>query len=397
MIDRPYDRCVLGAISVGLFVPAVPLLGNPSNLIALLLLGCLIFGTRRRELRDLFYGMLLVASLAIVSTVTGLLVTNGAYAFNPNPFAVFLRIQICYLAIRSANDVRKMQPVLLWMGVATSAFSVGQFYLPSFSDVTRTYYLAAERIAVLGTDLDGGAFVRVIGPYENPSSVALVSVLLLLFAFHLYSQQRLSLIWVLFCSAVNILAGLFSLSKLFFITAPLLLVQLFALGYRRTVVMVILATMAVAEIFFTQDNLLVDVVRYAMNAAVDPAIALEGRYLGEQLEAVFRSPVFGYGLIELSDVVINDSAYLSIVYLIGGFGLFVFGALFTVWILRRRSVLPVTFFLTIATIMVAGIGANSILGYRLDIFLSALCSVLYLNSRFSKKHNSHADHRNSNV
>lgn len=384
MIDRPYDRCVLGAISVGLFVPAVPLLGNPSNLTALLLLGCLIFGTRGRALRDLFYGMLLVASLAIVSTVTGLLVANGAHALNPNPFAVFLRIQICYLAIRSANDVGKMQPVLLWMGVATSAFAVGQFYLPSFSDVTRTYYLAAERIAVLGTDLDGGAFVRVIGPYESPSSVALVSVLLLLFAFHLYSQKRLSLIWVLFCSAVNILAGLFSLSKLFFITAPFLLVQLFALGYRRTAVMVILATLAVTGIFFTQDSLLVDVVRYAMNAAVDPAVALEGRYLGEQLEAIFRSPVFGYGLIELSDVVINDSAYLSVVYLIGGFGLCVLGALLIVWTLRRLSVLPVTFFLMVATIMVAGVGANSILGYRLDVFLSALCSVLYLNNKRSK-------------
>ena len=384
MIDRPYDLCVLGAISVGLFVPAVPWLGNPSNLTALLLLGCLIFGSRRRELRDLFYGMLLVASLAIVSTVTGLLVTNGAYAFNPNPFAVFLRIYICYLAIRSANDVRKMQPALLWMGVATSAFAVGQFYLPSFSDLTRTYYLATERIAVFGNDLDGDALVRVIGPYENPSSVALVSIVLVLFTFHLYSQKRLSLVWALFCSAVNILAGLFSLSKLFFITAPLLLVQLFALGYRRTVVMVILATMAVAEIFFTQDNLLVDVVRYAMNAAVDPAVALEGRYLVEQLEAVFRSPIFGYGLIELSNVVINDSAYLSIVYLIGGFGLCVFGALLIVWILRRLSVLPVTFFLTVVTIMVAGVGANSILGYRLDVFLSALCSMLYLNNKLSR-------------
>ena len=213
MIDRPYDRSVLAAISIGIFAPAVPGLGNPSNLTALLLLGCLIGGSRSRALRDLFYGVMLVSALAIVSTVTGLLLANGAYLFNPNPFGVFLRIQICYLAIRSATDIKKIQPALLWMGVATSAFAVGQFYLPSFSDFTRTYYLAEERIAVFGTDLDGDALVRVIGPYENPSSVALVSVLLLLFAFHLYSQKRLSLIWVLFCSVVNILAGLFSLDR----------------------------------------------------------------------------------------------------------------------------------------------------------------------------------------
>ena len=388
---------MLLAISVGVFVPAVPWLGNPSNLTALLLLICLIAGGRTRAIRDLLYGIVLVASLAVVATVTGLLLTNEAYVFNPNPFVVFLRIQICYLAIRGANDVGKMQLSLLWIGVATSAFSVGQFFLPSFSDFTRTYYLAAERITVFGSGLDNDAVVRVIGPYENPSSVALVSILLLLFTFHLYSQKRLSFIWVLFCSALNILAGLFSLSKLFFITAPLLLIQLFALSYRRTVVMVIAITMIAADIFFMQDNVLVDVVRYAMNAAIDPTVALEGRYLGEQLEAVFGSPIFGYGLIELSDVVINDSAYLSIAYLIGGFGLFVLSALLTVWVLRRRSVLPVTFFLMIATIMVAGIGGNSILGYRLDIFLSALCSVLYLNSRFSKQHNLHAYHRNSNV
>ncbi|MGV8934631.1 MAG: hypothetical protein ACOH1I_08410 [Gallionellaceae bacterium] len=388
---------MLLAISVGVFAPAIPLLGNPSNLTALLLLSCLIAGGRTKEMRDLLYGILLVASLAVVATLAGLLLANQAYVFNPNPFVVFLRIQICYLAIRGAKDVGKMQCALLWIGVATSAFSVGQFFLPSFSDFTRTYYLAAERITVFESGMDSDAVVRVIGPYENPSSVALVSILLLLFAFHLHSQKRLSFLWVLFCSALNILAGLFSLSKLFFITAPLLLIQLFALGYRRTVFMVIVITMIAAEIFFKQDNVLVDVVRYAMNAAVDPTVALEGRYLGEQLQAVFRSPIFGYGFIELSDVVINDSAYLSIIYLIGGFGFSVLGAFLAVWVLRRRSVLPATFFLTVATIMVAGIGANSILGYRLDIFLSALCSVLYLNSRLSKPHNLHADHRYSNV
>lgn len=397
MIDRPYDQSVLAAICIGIFVPAVPVLGNPSNLTALLLLGCLIGGGRSGALRDLFYGVMLVSSLAIVSTVTGLLLANGAYVFNPNPFGVFLRIQICYLAIRSATDIKKIQPAFLWMGVATSAFAVGQFFIPSFSDFTRTYYLAEERISVFENDIDGDALVRVIGLYENPSSVALVSSVMLLYAFHLYSQKRLSLIWLLFCSTLNILAGIFSLSKLFFITAPLLLIQLFTLGYRRTVVMVIVITMIGAEIFFAQDSVLVDVVRYAMNAALDPNIALQGRYLGEQLETVFKSPIFGYGLIELREVVINDSAYLSIVYLIGAFGLFVLGALLTVWVLRRRSVLPVTFFLTVATIMVAGVGANSILGYRLDIFLSALCSVLYLNSRLSKQHNLHADHRNPNV
>lgn len=375
----------------------MPWLGNPSNLTALLLLACLIGGSRSGALRDLFYGLVVVVLLAMVSTLAGLLLAKDAYFFNPNPFVVFLRIQLCYLAIRSANDIPKMQSALLWMGVATSAFAVGQFYFPSFSDFTRTYYLAAERIAVFGNDLDSEAIVRVIGPYENPSSVAIVSSVLLLFTFHLYSQKKLSLILALFCSTLNILAGVFSLSKIFFITAPLLLIQLFALGYRWTAVVVILATLILAEIFFAQDNVLVDVVRYAMNAAVDPTVALEGRYLGEQLEAVSNSPIFGYGSIELSDVVINDSAYLSIVYLVGGFGLLVLIAILIMWILRRKSVLPVTFYLTVITILVAGIGSNSILGYRLDVFLSALCSMLYLNNRLSKQIIQHANHRNSNV
>ena len=397
MINRPYDRSVLLAVSIGLFAPAIPLLGNPSNLTALLLLICLIVAGRTKEICDLLYGFLLVGSLAVLATLAGLLIANEGYVFNPNPFVVFLRIQICYLAIRSVKDVGKMQLPLLWIGVATSAFAVGQFFLPSLCDFTRKYYLASERITVFESGTDSDAIVRVVGPYESPSSVALVSIILIFFTFHLYSQKRLSFIGGLFCSALNILAGLFSLSKLFFITAPLLLIQLSALGYRRAVFMVIGITMIAAEVFFTQNNVLVDVVRYAMNAAVDPAVALEGRYLGEQLEAVFNSPILGYGFIELSNVVINDSAYLSVIYLVGFFGTSLLSAFLLVWVLRQRAVLPVTFFLTTATMLVAGIGANSILGYRLDIFLTALCSVLYLNSSHSKPNNLHANHCNSNI
>lgn len=379
-----------------MFVPAISWLGNPSNLAVLLLLACLVCGGRWEALRDFFYGVVLVGSLSLVSTVAGLLFANEAYIFNPSPFAVFLRIQICYLAIRSANDLKRMHPALLWMGLAASGFAVGQFYFPSFSDFTRTYYLAPERIAVFGDELDGAAIVRVIGPYENPSSVALAAIVLALFAIHMYWRKRLSFAGLLLCSALTLFTGLLSLSKIFFIAAPLLLLQLVALGYRRTAAAVIVSTFIAGEIFFAQDSVLVDVVRYSLNAAVDPTVALQGRYIADQMEALSKSPIFGYGLIELSNVVINDSAYLFLVYLVGGFGLCVLGSTILLWILRRRSSLSVTFFLTVATILLAGVGSNSILGYRLDIFLSALCSVLYLDIE-AKKTISYADHCNSNV
>ena len=266
MFERNYDRIVLIAISLGLFAPAIPSIGSPSNPAALLLLACLIIGGRTKEIRDLLYGILLVTFLVLIATLAGLYYVEGEYVINIKPFVVFLRIQICYLAIRGANDIAKMQLPLLCIGVSTCAFSVGQFFIPSLTEFTRNYYLAAERITVLESPINSDTLVRIIGPYENPSSVGLISILLLLFTFYLNSQKKIPFISTTFFLVLNILSGILSFSKIFFITLPLLIIQLLSFKQRPALFHLIFVIMIVIIILLIQDQQFFDIAYYAINA-----------------------------------------------------------------------------------------------------------------------------------
>jgi hypothetical protein len=384
MIGNSYNLSVLVAIGIGLFSPAVPWLGTPSNLAALLLFFCLFFGKRINELHSLFYGLLLIGSLVVLSTIAGFLLTNQSYTLNINPIAVFIRIQICFLAICGSNNVREMQTPLLFMGVAASLFAIGQFFFPYISEITRLYYLNPERSIVFG-EMESGELVRVVGPYENPTSVALACMVMLIFTIHVYHKKYLSLVWVLIFVMINIMAGLYSFSKLFFAVMPLLIIQLFILGYRKITLIVIFFVLVFWQLFLTLDTDLVNVVQYAFNAAFDPNLSFDGRYLPEQISIIFNSFVFGYGIISIENIIINDSLYLSMIYQFGVFGLCLIIAHLGGAILRRILLLPISFFLLITIILIAGLGANSIIGYRVDIFITAFCSVLYASARPLRK------------
>jgi hypothetical protein len=384
MLKLQYDRCIVFAIGLGLFMPATSWLANPSNLTAILLFFCLILFRKRKALKDLFFGIFLISSLAIISSIVGFIVANKMYDLNPKPFMVFLRIQICYLALRHTVNSQSIKFSLLWIGLAAMIFAIAQFYIPSISIFTQKYYLAEERAALFENTNYENTILRATSFYESPSSVALVSIALSIFALHLYSTEKFAVIRVLPIWFICMMAGIFSFSKIL-IFAPFVLLQLFFLGYRWATFISLLTIFIAGKIFLTKDFLLVDLLKYTVNSAISPSSALDGRYLDTQLDIILNSPIFGYGIISTSDVVINDSVFLVLFYLIGGFGFCVLSTLLGIWIFRRMTCLPFSFFLIVGLFIFAGLGSNSILGYRVDIFLTALCSMIYFCNKSSLK------------
>jgi len=82
--------------------------------------------------------------------------------------------------------------------------------------------------------------------------------------------------------------------------------------------------------------------------------------------------IFGYGIVEINDVNINDSMYLGIVYKIGFFGLFIILSKIFFLIINRIDILPISFYFVMFVILISGIGSKAIMGFRLDIYLTAL-------------------------
>jgi len=352
--------------------------GNPENIAALVLLALVLSSGARARITGLAYAILAIVILACMSTVVGWLTIGSSYSINLRAFGPFLRVAVCFQALRCADNPAVLQGRLLWLGASSSVFAILQYLSPTVAAFTSAHYLAAERSAAFTHDFSGDSIVRVIGFFENPSSVALLSIVLILLTIQAFSVGRLGRKALLLFVALHLAAGILSMSKIFFAGLPLVLIQLFLLRYRLAAFSMALAAAIGVILILNTSNPLVDVVRYAFNATLDPDIALKGRYLDEQVAVLMQSPFFGYGLVAVDDVNINDSAYLVTGYLFGALGTFVIAALLSGWLWRRRETLHASHYLVLAIILVAGVGANSLLGFRVDIFLTALCALLFI-------------------
>lgn len=375
------DDALLLAVVLAVASPALPLLGNPSNLATLILFVTFMQKAEDRARVRCLYLLLLILGLGCLSTVVGSVRVVGSYSVNPNAFGPFFRVAVCACAMACTDRPVEMQRRLLWLGCAASLFAVTQYFSPAVSAFTSAHYLAPERSSVFTEDFSGESIVRVIGVYENPSSVALVALCLILVSVHSFAAGNLSRRALAFFVVVNLMAGVLSLSKVFFAGLPILFAQLLVLRMGKAAVLLLLAAAAGAWAMHTMDSPLVDVVRYAVESALDPDAALKGRYLADQEQAVSQSWLFGHGIASVQDVVINDSAYLVVGYLIGAFGAAVLALHLAWWLWSGRRHVPVTLILVLAALLLAGIGANSVLGYRVDIMATALAASLCMASQ----------------
>lgn len=375
------DDALLFAVVLALGSPALPLIGNPTNLAALILFIALMRSAPGSARLRCLYLLALVAALGSTSTVVGAVRVVGSYSINPNAFGPFFRVVVCACAIACASRPAELQRRLLWVGFAASLFAVMQYFSPAVAEFTADHYLALERSSVFTEDFSSESIVRVIGVYESPSSVALMALSLILVSIHAFAAGTLSRSTLALFIIVNLAAGVLSLSKIFFAGLPVLLAQLIVLRFGKAAILSLLAAMVSVWATYTMDSPLVDLVRYAVESSLDPHVALKGRYLADQEQVVYRSWLFGHGIASVQSVVINDSAYLVVGYLIGALGAAVLGLHLAWWLWASRSRVPFTLLLVLAILSLAALGANSVLGYRVDIFVTALAVLLTTDSR----------------
>jgi hypothetical protein len=378
------DFLLFLAVLMAVTMPVLPLTGNPTNLAAIALLVALTRqGAERARLRCL-YLVALIIFLGSLSTAAAAVTAIGSYSLNPNSFGPFFRMAICGCAIASANRPAQLHSRLLWIGCAGSLFSILQYFSPAVTEFTSIHYLAAERSSVFTEDFSGDSIVRVVGVYENPSSVALMALCLILATVHSYANGRLSRVILMLFVVINFVAGMLSLSKIFFAGLPIIFLQLLMLRFRKAAVLSLSAAILLAWVVYSLEDPLIDVVRYALESALNPDSALKGRYLAEQEKVVAQSWIFGHGIADVQHVIINDSAYLVIFYLIGLFGATALGLHVVWWMRSGGRHVPLTLLLMITVVLLAGVGANSILGFRVDIIMTALAVSMYMDSRRKK-------------
>lgn len=367
------DDVLLLAVLLAVACPStLPLVGNPTNWAAALLLGVPIFARATVARLRLTYLLTLVVAMAALATVAGEFAGGGDLPINPNAFGPFVRLAVCACAVACAIDPLAMHRKLLWIGAAASLFAIFQYAFPEVAEFTARYYLGDERSAVFTEDFSGDSIVRVIGVYENPSSVALLAIMLVLLSVHSYARHNIGRWALTLFLIVNLAAGVLSLSKVFFACLPLVLIQLVLLRFNKSAALALLVIALGAWVVFQVDDPLLDLIRYALISALDPDTALKGRYLADQEQAVSRSWLFGHGVVTVGGVNVNDSAYLVLGFLVGAFGIAVLGLHLVYWIWRARRSVPATFWLVLAALLIAGVGANSVLGFRVDILTAAL-------------------------
>jgi hypothetical protein len=344
------DDVLLLAVLVAVACPTVPLIGYPTNVAAALLLGVLMASRATAARLRLAYLLMLVTGIGALSTIAGAVAVGGAYSVNPNAFGPLVRLVVC----GCVRDPLGLQRRLLLIGAAASAFAILQFVFPAVAEFTSNHYLGAERSAVFTEDFSGDSIVRVIGVYENPSSVALLAIALILLSVHAYARRNLGGWELSLFVIVNAGAGVLSLSKIFFAGVPLLLIQLLVLRFGKSALVVLLALALGAWVIYHVDSPTLDVIRYALDSTLDPDAALKVRYLADQEEVVANSWLFGHGVANVEGVNVNDSAYLVLGYLIGAFGAAVLALHILYWILSARRSIRTTFYLVLAAVQVRG-------------------------------------------
>lgn len=381
-----FDYVIFLAILIAVVCPTLPVFGNPENISALLLLLVVLTAATKTSTIFLLYGLFTLFGLICISTIAGLMLVNVSYSISPYQFGVYFRIFICIQAMQYACDPNSLHRWLLWLGAGTSLFAFLQFIFPdSVGSFTAAFYLHSDRSTVW-EDFQGTSNVRVIGFFENPSLVALISIAFILLSIRAYSVDQLKRKTLMLFIVLHLAAGILSLSKVFFIGLPLIMLQLGIMRYRSAVFSVALASIVGFVLMMNSDETQVQLIRYAFNSAINPEHALSGRYLNEAMLVLERSWVFGYGLVAIQSVVINDSAYMVLGYLVGTFGVMVIATLSCWWLWNRRSQLSASLYLIVVICLIAAVGSNSILGFRVDILLTASCALL-LNIGRANKYN----------
>jgi hypothetical protein len=372
------DQVLFTAILIAVVCPALPGLDNPGNISILLLLFVLLNAGINGPIKGLTYCILAMGSLICISTIAGLLFVEGLYSINQSVLGPYLRIVICFQAMRCADDPSRLHRWLLWLGVIASIFALLQFLLPTIvATFTAEYYLASERSSVFGSDFSEDTIVRIIGFFENPSSVGLLSIVFILLTIRFFSLGKLGLTTLTFFLVIHFGAGILSLSKVFFMGLPLIMLQLIVLRYFAAIILGTFIAISGFYLVINSDASQMQVIRYAFETTFNLDAALNNRYLNEVLSILVRSWVLGYGLVAIDNIVVNDSAYLVLGYFVGIFGVLVVAALSMGWLWRWRHKVSDTLYLILAIILIAGVGTNSILGFRVDIFLTASCAILF--------------------
>ncbi len=381
-----YDKAVLLAVIIAVFCPNFTGIGSPANLSALILVASMFVWNRRSEILYLFYGLFVLLIMAIVGTIVGLVAISSPWYFNIQSFGPFIRILICFFAVRGIVDPEVLYLPLLWVGFLSAVIAIAQFFIPAISEITSAYYMSTEREMVFHMNYFSNTLIRVIGFFENPSSVALVCIIMIMLTIQMHSKKMFTTTKTLVFVVVNLLAGLLSLSKIFVLGLPLVFVQLLVMGSRN----VFFALVGIFFICFNAlqgvDSPIKDLLVYTINSSIDSDIALKGRYLNDQIGLVMQSILFGYGFIHNKDVVVNDSAYLIILYRIGLMGAVLFSIYIVKWVICEKSNNKFVFYNMILVILLAGIGTNSILGYRIDVLLTVLCVSLYLEPKYKREY-----------
>lgn len=372
------------AVSFAVVCPAVPYLGNPANLSALGFFVLLLLARKRSILSYLVYSALLLLILAVISTIAGMSFAKGSYSLNPNVMGVYFRVALCFLVVASSTNHSALHQNLLLLGALSSAFGILQALVPAIADFSSIYYLSAERAAVLERNDYSTIIVRSISFFESPSSVGLMSIILLLLSLRSFLLGSIGAPTFFFFVGLHLLAGVLSLSKVFFVGLVIVaLYSAFLPKYRLVTPLTLVATVIAIVQLLPDASLYRDLIEFTADSAFDPSAAFDGRYLPEQLAAIQNSLLLGYGIVQFEGLIINDSAYLSMIYTFGLFGFFLIAIhLFALLLLHRSSVQPLLL-LVIILILAAGVGANSLLGFRLDIYLTALMATLFTKEKLS--------------
>lgn len=368
------DTMLYLAVCIAVFTPSLPFIGNPENIAALIMLICVIRYGSPSIINKLFISFIILALLFSLSTLVGILIINGKVQFNINSIGVYFRMIICYFAIKSATNISIMHGRFLLIGAATSIFGILQFFSAEITDFTIKYYVSPDRAAVFDYENINNEIVRVVSFFENPSSVGLLAVVLILFGINEFSSGRMSKSMLVLFVIINMMAGIFSLSKIFFVGLFLIFFRLFKLDKRYIIYTSLTVFALILLLVFTLEikSPVVDLVLYSLSASINPEVALEGRYLNQQVGTLLASKYFGYGVMVVDNVNINDSLYMGIIYSVGMFGAFIIFGVLLAWLIINKNFIELSSGLALIIIAIAGVGTNSIMGFRLDLFLTAI-------------------------
>lgn len=379
------DKIALIAVLCAVFCPALPILGNPENISALIFLFLIINSKNAIVIRGLIFSVITLSLLFFLSSLFPVFIEEyGQLTFSINSIGVYFRIIFCYLAILLIKNPKEFQRNLLIIGILSCLFAILQSYSDVAITITKKFYLNEERVSVFNFESHEESVIRPISFFENPSSVALVSIVSLLMAIKLFSIGVINKFLYLLCMIIAMISGFLSLSKIIIFGIPLIFLELIILKQKKILIFVLSILSIAAIILIANGNILVDLLVYTINSSFELSSAFNGRYNDEQINTIINGIFFGHGFFSNNSVIINDSLYLILLYTFGIIGtLLIAIALFYILFIKDGQI-DFSYYCIFLIIALSGIGSNSIIGYRVDIFLTALLTTFLVKDKIFK-------------